>query len=263
VVHQPAPCVGADHQAWHAQPVALTVHPRRHDVIVEAAPVVPGDEDRGRAPVRRAHDGVHQPRHPRLPHPRRGGRMLAVCVAGDDPGHVRQPAGAGGCEEPADALDVAELAVRGDIREVRQRVPDAWGDGVLLAHEAAHRAVRAVRLATGRDVVAPADVVLSEQVGEVSPGEERLPAMRSGWDRATGRGVAAHGVGAGRALGRPAGHHRKVGRQAPAQVRCEQVVLQHEVMGVAPVVWDVAAVVVAHHVRPLHVDDAGWVEHVV
>ena len=44
--------VRADHQPRHPQAVAVRVDRRRHDVVVEAAPVVPGEEDRGRAPSR-------------------------------------------------------------------------------------------------------------------------------------------------------------------------------------------------------------------
>src|SRR5437762_12521143 len=42
VVDQPAACVGADHQTGNAQPVAVLVDPRRHYVVIEPGPVVPG-----------------------------------------------------------------------------------------------------------------------------------------------------------------------------------------------------------------------------
>ena len=44
--------VGADHDAGHAQAVAVLVDDRGHDVVVETAPVVPRQEDRGRVPIR-------------------------------------------------------------------------------------------------------------------------------------------------------------------------------------------------------------------
>ena len=40
--------IRADHERRHAQPVTLRIDRRRLHVIVEAAPVVPGEEDRGR-----------------------------------------------------------------------------------------------------------------------------------------------------------------------------------------------------------------------
>jgi hypothetical protein len=52
--------VGADHQPRDAQPVAQGVDLGRLHAVVEAAPVVPGEEDRGAAPVRAAHDRVDQ-----------------------------------------------------------------------------------------------------------------------------------------------------------------------------------------------------------
>src|SRR5919201_3325190 len=50
VVDEAAPRVRADHEAGDAQAVAVLVHPRRDDVVVEAAPVVPGEEDRRALP---------------------------------------------------------------------------------------------------------------------------------------------------------------------------------------------------------------------
>ena len=37
--------VGADDQSGNAQSVTVVVDPRRNDVVIEAAPVVPGEED--------------------------------------------------------------------------------------------------------------------------------------------------------------------------------------------------------------------------
>src|SRR5436309_15694127 len=46
--------VGADHEAGDAKPVAVAVDARRRHVVVEAAPVVPREEDRRRLPLRPA-----------------------------------------------------------------------------------------------------------------------------------------------------------------------------------------------------------------
>src|SRR5437870_5355228 len=46
VVDEASPCIGADHESGDAEPVAVFVDRRRRDMVVEAAPVVPRDEDR-------------------------------------------------------------------------------------------------------------------------------------------------------------------------------------------------------------------------
>jgi hypothetical protein len=61
-------------------------------------------------------------------------------------------------------------------------------------------------------------------------------------------GGTTHRVIRHRAGGRPFGHHREVGRQAPRTNRFEHVVLQHEVIRVCPVVRDLPRVVPAHGV---------------
>ena len=62
-IDEPTPCIRADDDAGDPEAVAHTVHGGRRHVVVEAAPVVPGQEDRGRAPVPRVHDRVDQPGH--------------------------------------------------------------------------------------------------------------------------------------------------------------------------------------------------------
>ena len=105
-----------------------------------------------------------------------------------------------------------------------------------------------------RDVVAPADVVLVQQVGEVGPGVVRraapvvLPRLPGGEPGSCTRDVAAHRIALLVQLRRPAGDHEQVRGQAPRRVRLEHVVLEHEVPRVGPVVRDLARVVVAHHV---------------
>jgi hypothetical protein len=99
VVDVPLLRVGADHQARHAQAVAVGVHGRRCDVIVEAAPVVPG-QDQAR-------------------------RVLTDLSGRGDPGDRRESARLRGAVEGVQRLDVALLVVGLDRVEVRQRVPDA------------------------------------------------------------------------------------------------------------------------------------------
>ncbi len=61
------PRIWADHQAGHPQAVAILVDVWRHDVIVEAAPIVPREKDSGVVPTRTAHYRVDQRRHIGLP----------------------------------------------------------------------------------------------------------------------------------------------------------------------------------------------------
>ena len=70
--------VWADDEAWHSDPVAVLVDLRRGDVVVEAAPVVPGNEDRGALPVPAAHDVVDQACDPCLADMDARGWVLAV-----------------------------------------------------------------------------------------------------------------------------------------------------------------------------------------
>ena len=52
-----------------------------------------------------------------------------------------------------------------------------------------------------------------------------------------------------RAVRRPAADQVQVGRQAPRRDRLEHVVLEHEVLGVRPVIRDLPRVVITHHIR--------------
>ena len=101
-----------------------------------------------------------------------------------------------------------------------------------------------------RDVVAPAHVVLVQQVGEVgprrSPAACRLP-LAAG-RRAASVGLAAHRVAVLRAVGRPAGDEYRCAGRLQDVSGLEHVVLEDEVLRVVPVVRDLAPVVVAHHV---------------
>ena len=138
-------------------PLPSTV--RRRDVVVEAAPVVPRQEDRGAVPVGSVHHGVDQPGHIALPGRRRSGRVLRVDLVRNDPGHVGEMPATRGGKEVGDVRDVARLTVATDVGERRQRIPDLgrrardvlWGGAPV-------------------DVVAPAHVVPVHQPGEVGPG---------------------------------------------------------------------------------------------
>ena len=116
-----------------------------------------------------------------------------------------------------------------------------------------HAAVVAVGLGALDDEVAPGDVVLVQQVGEIGPRVDRLAAGRVLRLVRRGQRVLDRVDAARRrvraAAGRPFRDHEQVRRQAPRGVRLEHVVLQHEVARVGPVVRDLARVVVAHHVR--------------
>src|SRR5690242_1387035 len=78
VVDVAAPGVRRDDQAGHAQAVTVLVDGGRPHVIVEATPVVPGQEDRGGVPVGALHGRVDDGRHVGLALMHAGGRVLAV-----------------------------------------------------------------------------------------------------------------------------------------------------------------------------------------
>ena len=106
------------------------------------------------------------------------------------------------------------------------------------------------------DVVGPADVLLVQQIGDVGPGVVKLAVVGRGCRaverrvgvRALVVAVTVRRVDRVRAVRRPLGDHVQVDGQAPRGVGLEHVVLEHVVLGVAPVVGDLAGVVVAHHV---------------
>ena len=80
-------------------------------MVVEPAPVVPGEEDRSVLPSRSAHDGVDEARDIRLPDRDERRWVLAFAVVRHDPRHRRELSGAGVDEQLVDVLDVGELAV--------------------------------------------------------------------------------------------------------------------------------------------------------
>ncbi len=95
----------------------------------------------------------------------------------------------------------------------------------------------------------------SRRVQQLAHPLGRLPTPRSDADDVRGlvapelvvvdtaRGGSRHG-----ALRRPLGHLVQVSRQAPRRIRLKHVVIEHEVLGVCPVVRDLARIVVTHHV---------------
>ena len=249
--------IRADHERRHAQPVALRVDGRRLHVVVEAAPVVPREEDRGRAPVLAPHDRVDQPGDVRLAVRDECRRVVADALRGRDPRDRRQRAGASRAVEGGERGDVLQLMVLPHGVEVGQRVPDARCLRVLRHRRAEHRVVGAVGLVALRDVVAPADVVAVEEIRQVGPrvvgrparGVLRLPGRRA---RRLDGAAATLRVALRRAERRPAGDEVEVRRQAPRRVRLEHVILEDELARVVPVVRDLAPVVVAHDVgRPV------------
>src|SRR4051794_38045718 len=169
MVHVALPRVRADHEGGNADAVLLTTDYGWRHVVVEAAPVVPGEEDRGRAPVRARHDRVDHPGHVRLPRADCAERMLRVVARRDDPRHGRQLAGDRVLPQLSVRNDVAELVVVVDGLEVRQGVPDLRGLNDLGVRLALHRTGATVGLGALLEVVAPAHARLVQQVGDVGP----------------------------------------------------------------------------------------------
>ena len=132
-------------------------------MVVEAAPVVPGDEDGRRFPIRAATDRVDDARHPCLTDADARRRMLADAVVRHDPRDRGQPPVSRRLEAMRDGRDVLQLPVAANGREPRERVPDPGGVGALVVALAEDLAVlAAVRLVALEDVVAPGDVVSLE-----------------------------------------------------------------------------------------------------
>src|SRR5436309_2345053 len=94
VVDVAPPRVRADHQPGNPDPVLLPADARRRHVVVEAAPVVPREKDRGALPVGPLHDRVDHACDVVLAGADRAERMLAVVAARDNPRDCREPTGA-------------------------------------------------------------------------------------------------------------------------------------------------------------------------
>ena len=140
--------VRAQHQQRHAEPEPHPVHVGRRDVIVEAAVVVPGHEDRRVLPHRRAHDRVDDLRGP----------VLAVTE-----GELRV---LGQLESRRDPRDGRELVRRDVVEHVIGR-PDVFRPALRVIPVAIDRRVRGPDVAAlllGRRVVGPRDPVLRQQI---------------------------------------------------------------------------------------------------
>jgi hypothetical protein len=177
--------------------------------------------------------------------------VLAHGLVGNDPRDCGEGSRAGRAEEVAERLDVVDLPV------VPNRVePWAAGSRCRVSWSSA-----GPRCTPRRRWRSPAGfrrrrstasyVVLVEEVGQVGPGVVGglAPAAgRARWDVWVLDGRrAAHRVVLDPAVGRPAGDHVQVLRQAPGSVGLEHVILEDEGAGVRPVVRDLVPVVVAHH----------------
>ncbi len=64
------------------------------------------------------------------------------------------------------------------------------------------------------------------------------------------------GIVDARATRRPAGYHEEVRRKTPRAYRFEQAILQHEVLGVCPIVWQLGLRVITHDRRLMPPYDA-------
>ncbi len=250
MVDESAPRVRADDQPGHAQPIAVLVDRWRHDVVVPATPVIPRHEDRGRRPGSALHDAVDDLGDVRLAVAEKARCMLALPPGRHDPGHRGKLVGGEVVVERLESLDVADLTVLLNRLKEGERVPDLRRPGVLCQRHARQVAIGAVGLHAIFDVVLPADLCAVQQIGQIGP-------------RVVGGGVARqhrvlpvgqvesvgarHRIAAGAGC-RPLRDEEQVRRQAPGSVRLEHVVLQDEILRVAPVVGDLSRVVIAHDV---------------
>src|SRR5262245_29980706 len=180
VVYEAASRVRRDDESRNPEPIAVPIDDGRRYVVVEAAPVVPGDEDRGRLPVGAAHDRVPEPRHPGLARADERRRMLADLVIRDHPVDGREVSVLRGREEVIDGLDVPQLAILAHVGEIRQGIPDSGCLRALRLRLAEHGAVVvAIGLAAFEDVVAPGDVMPVEEIGEIGPRVVGILAVRA------------------------------------------------------------------------------------
>src|SRR5579871_3465366 len=101
MVYQARPGIGADDQSGNPQAIAVLVHDDGRDMIVEAAPIVPGQEYGRILPVGTVHDRVDAARHVRLAVADLAEGMLAVDHVRHDPAYLWQGAVFDGREEVA------------------------------------------------------------------------------------------------------------------------------------------------------------------
>ena len=228
-------------------------------MVVEAAPVVPLQEDCRRVPVGALHGGIDDGGDVRLALVDARRRVLAVGLRRGDPGDSRQFTFLGCGEVAVQRVDVAQLVILLHVLEQGQRVPDPRGQGVLLYRRTGERGVvRAVGLVARLHVVRPRDVMVVEEPGEIRPGIRHV-----GRARAEGlvdvalhlrrRVGAVDLVAAARRLGvrtdgRPTGDEVEVIGERPRVDGLEHLVVEDEVLGVGPIVRDLGRGVVPHDV---------------
>src|SRR5207237_800642 len=76
------PCVRRDHDQRHAESVFVRIDDLRRNMIVPAAPIVPGDKNRGIRPVRTVADGIDDRCHPGRPRAVRADRVVRLQAVG-------------------------------------------------------------------------------------------------------------------------------------------------------------------------------------
>src|SRR2546422_30609 len=140
------PGIGTDHQSRDTQAVAVFVNMWWHDVVIEATPVIPGEEDRCTVPIWSLHDGVDEAGHIRLASADERRRMFAVLAVGDNPGNGWESSVLRGSIELRELLNVAKLAVLLDRVKIGQRVPDIGRACMLRLGGAGHSVILTVRL---------------------------------------------------------------------------------------------------------------------
>ena len=76
-------------KAGNANAQSILIHFGWIYVVVESAPIIPGDKDRRRFPLRRVHHRIHQPGDIIRTGSNAGGRMLAQIAVRNHPTHLR------------------------------------------------------------------------------------------------------------------------------------------------------------------------------
>ena len=233
MIHVALPGVGADDQPGNPNAQAVLIHLGWIHVIVESAPIVPRDEDRGGVPLRGIHDRIHQAGD--VVHTRgdAGGRVFAQGAVGDDPTHLRQGA----------VLRVGvELGCIGEAAELSRVVLDRWkcgqgipeGIGGFVRIHVGRPAIGGARGLAAVHVIPPIDLAAGQKLRDFGKSER----MRLGL---AGADVSA-------ALRR---QHIQVGRQAVGSDGFEEPVLKHVQLRVVPVVGNLTRIVPSHHIPGL------------
>ena len=115
-----------------------------------------------------------------------------------------------------------------------------------------------IGLSAALNIVIPSDLVLEEQICQIGPGI--IGRGRSGPFGSLGcqsgrkpRSLqfinAAHWIVCDTAFGGPFRDHKQMLRQTPRSVWLEQAILQNEVLRKRPIVWNLARIMITHHIR--------------